>query len=456
MVPRPLLRSARYAGPALVGGDTDYSAQVAGLISQATGTFQDVSPSITEQGYVGGNDTLTANAFTLQLNSQPFFGSPACDGSSDPSSCQAWQQFVYGYDQCSNDTTCIFMQYWLIDYDATCPSGWISAAPEEPGNCFINSNAAKVSVLTASELASVQLTGSALLGGGDGVSLSTDSGPATLVTGSDSVVDLAPHWNTTEWGVYGDADGNEAYFGAGTTLQAQTALISTSSAAPSCVAEGFTGETNNLTLTSTPALSGGSSPTIASRQTDGTAGTANCSTTAGTPDAANGTFSLSGSVNGEPELGFVKTADTSLGTVEVHIDTYSNGSYHRVLDATSDFTASDAADGTFTLSGSVNGEPELGFVKTAGTSSGTVEAFADTYSNGSYQRVLNSASDFALSNAADGMFTLFGSVNGEPELGFVKTAGTSSGTVEAFADTYSNGSYTRILNAISDFTALNG
>jgi hypothetical protein len=46
----PRRRSARHAGPDLVGNGTDYSAQVSGLISQATGTFQDVSSGITAQG----------------------------------------------------------------------------------------------------------------------------------------------------------------------------------------------------------------------------------------------------------------------------------------------------------------------------------------------------------------------------------------------------------------------
>jgi len=391
LVPRPLPRSARHAGPALVGNGTDYSAQVSGLISQATGTFQDVSPGVTEQGYVDGKGSLTANAFSLQLNSQFFAGSPACDGSSDPPDCQAWQQFVYTYDGCTS--SCIFMQYWLIGYDATCPSGWTAYSDD----CYTNSSAAEVSGLTASQLASVQLSGAAS-GGVDGVSLSAGSGQATLVANSDSVLDLASHWNTTEWGVYGDGSGSEAFFGADTTLQAQTALIPTSSAAPSCVAEGFTGETNNLSLTSTPALGSGSSPAMASRQTDGTTGTANCSSAPGMPDAANGTFSLFGSVNGEPELGYVKTANTGSGTVEVHIDTYTNGSYTRHLDTTSDFAPINAGSGTFSLFGSVNGEPELGYIKTTSTGSGSVEVHIDTYTGSSYTRHLDATSDFTAIN----------------------------------------------------------
>jgi hypothetical protein len=48
LIPRP--RSVRHAGPDLVGNGTDYSAQVSGLISKATGTFADVTSGITEQG----------------------------------------------------------------------------------------------------------------------------------------------------------------------------------------------------------------------------------------------------------------------------------------------------------------------------------------------------------------------------------------------------------------------
>jgi hypothetical protein len=271
LAPRPLPRSAHHAGPALVGNGTDYSAQVPGLLSQATGTFQDVSSGITEQGYVGGSGSLTSNAFSLQLNSQFFTGSPACSGSGTPSSCEAWQQFVYTYE--TSATSYIFMQYWLINYNATCPSGWYTYSTD----CYTNSNAADVSTLTASQLATAQMSGSATPGANDGVSLSIGSGQATSVTNGDSEVDLAGYWNTAEWGVYGDGGGSEAYFGSGTTLQAQTVLTSPSSSAASCLAEGFTGETNNLTLTSTPALSTGSSPTVDSRQTNGTTGTANCS-----------------------------------------------------------------------------------------------------------------------------------------------------------------------------------
>jgi hypothetical protein len=272
LAPSPLARSAGHGRPETVGDGTDYSAVVSGLISKAVGTFSGVSSGITEKGQNGGTGSQVANAFSLQLNSQFFTGSPACAKSGDPSGCEAWQQFVYTYE--SKSVGYIFMQYWLINYDATCPSGWYTYSDD----CYTNSNASTVpgGPVTAAELATVNLTGSAASGGTDGVALSVGSGHAASVTNSDSEIHLASAWNTAEWGVYGDGGGSAANFGSNTTLEAVTSLTATSNAAPTCVEEGFTGETNNLKLTTTPALGSESSPTMGTEQTNGTSGTPSC------------------------------------------------------------------------------------------------------------------------------------------------------------------------------------
>jgi hypothetical protein len=149
-----------------------------------------------------------------------------------------------------------------------------------------------------------------------------------------------------------------------------------------------------------------------------------------------------------PQLGFVQTAKTASGTVEVHIDTFSNG-FHRVLNAVSDFSLADAANGTFQLIGNVNGEPELGFIKFPAPGSPNVEVQLDTFSNGSYHRVLIAASDFAVGTGL-GPFQLFGSVNGEPELGFVLSPDFQHFPAEVFVDDFSNGSYQRTSSPFSD------
>ena len=195
-----------------------------------------------------------------------------------PASCQGWEQFVY--TTAPNE---VFMQYWLLDYDTNCPSGWFTYQVSSHVYCYKNSPAAKVKggALTAADLAHGQLVGRAAAGGNDQVSLSVGSGTATAVSNNDNVVTLANSWHTAEFGVYGDGGGGSANFGANTTLQAQTALVASTSAAPKCVKEGFTGETNNLSFTHTPALGSQPSPTIASRQTNAGATKGSCASAAG-------------------------------------------------------------------------------------------------------------------------------------------------------------------------------
>jgi hypothetical protein len=268
----PAASSSREGAPDTVGNGVDYSAMVSGLISKATGSFTGVSPKISEKGQFDGAGSQKANTFSLQLNSEFFSGSPACSGASDPANCLAWQQFIY-----DTHSKTVFMQYWLIDYDTTCPGSWFTYTAAGQTDCYVNSAASKVSgkALTAKSLATLSLSGTATSGGNDQVDL-INGGKATLATGSDAMVDLSAYWNTSEWGVYGDAGGGQANFGKSNTLEAVTTLTATSSSAPTCVKKGFTGETNNLTLTATPALGSESSPTMASKQTDGTAGTASC------------------------------------------------------------------------------------------------------------------------------------------------------------------------------------
>lgn len=103
----------------------------------------------------------------------------------------------------------------------------------------------------------------------------------TSVDNPDSVLDLSQSWNTTEFDLFGDGGGGQAKFGKKTTLEAETTLISSSLAAPECVEEGFTAETNNLKLTATPALGTEATPTMGSEQTNRTAMHPSCATAPG-------------------------------------------------------------------------------------------------------------------------------------------------------------------------------
>ncbi len=261
--------------PEAVGNGRDYSARVTGTISNATGSFDDVSPKITEMGNVDNKGSQVANTFSLQLNTE-FFSTSACSGASKPADCLGWQQFVY-----TTEPNELFMQYWLVHYDTTCPSRWFTHKSGSIIDCYTNSPASKATHLTASDLAKVKLIGQAAAGGNDTVSLAIGSGQATAVSNNDRVLNLAQVWNTTEFGVFGDGNGGQANFGAKSTLEVQTQLTATSSSAPKCVEEGFTGETNNLALTSTPALGTEASPTMASEQTNQSIKTRSCASAAG-------------------------------------------------------------------------------------------------------------------------------------------------------------------------------
>jgi hypothetical protein len=258
-------------GPNAVGDGHDYAAVSSAVLTKVQSSFVGVSPKLTETGQYNAQGSQLANVFSLQLNSQ-FFTTTRCAGSSTPSKCLGWQQFVY--DSAANY---VFMQYWLVSYNAKCPSGWITFSVD----CYQNSKAVQFSgaSLKAADLATVKLTGSAVKNGKDTMQFS-NKGHATAVSGADSVVNLAQKWNTAEFDVFGDGGGGRANFSAKTSLQTQVALTSASKAAPKCVKEGFTAETNNLNLAHTPAIASAPTPTMRSSQTNGAASTASCATKA--------------------------------------------------------------------------------------------------------------------------------------------------------------------------------
>ena len=61
-------------------------------------------------------------------------------------------------------------------------------------------------------------------------------------------------------------------------------------------------------------------------------------------------------------------ATASAATVEVHYDTLAGSTYTRAGDFTSDFSPADNANGAWQLLPTSSGPPELGFVKTQNTS----------------------------------------------------------------------------------------
>jgi hypothetical protein len=216
-----------------VGDGDDYAAAVSsGLIEKTVGSFPRIAGVKTETGLLGAND------YSFQLNSN-FMNTAACDGASDPSECLDWQQFVYssGYDAA-------FIQYWLINWNTTCPSGWYSYSTD----CYTNSVAVSVPQEAITKLELLKLSGSATKNGKDTL-VFTIGRDAYSTSGSDSVVDLATAWKESEFNVIGDGDGSEATFNSGASLTVKVAVSNGTTEAPTCASDaGTTAETNNLNL----------------------------------------------------------------------------------------------------------------------------------------------------------------------------------------------------------------
>jgi len=230
----------------IVGDGNDYAAEVtSGLISKTIGSFPNDSGVKTETGAFGAND------YSLQLNSN-FMNTAACDGAHDPAKCQDWEQFIY-----SSGYEVAFMQYWLINWRKTCPSGWFNFESD----CYTNSNGVTVPREAITKLKTLQLSASAKKGGFDTLVFTVGT-KAYSTTEKDSVVDLATGWTESEFNIFGDGGGSEATFNSGSSVTVKVTVSNGTEDVPTCAAKaGTTGETNNLKLGSC-AGTDGSAPYI--------------------------------------------------------------------------------------------------------------------------------------------------------------------------------------------------
>jgi hypothetical protein len=222
-----------------VGNGTDYVAATNGLISFADGSFPQASFISSEKG-VGG--IVGPNEYALQLNSNDNATTSACAGHS---SCKVWQQFVYATDYAAKGKASVFIQYWLLEWKSTCPSGWNSYGED----CWKNGKLASAPNIPATELGDETLFAGATPGGDDWVQFFFGS-EGFLASGADSVLDIATVWNQAEFNVFGDGAGSQASFNPGSRLEVNL-LLDTSGAPLTCLgplSPGTTAETNNYLL----------------------------------------------------------------------------------------------------------------------------------------------------------------------------------------------------------------
>jgi hypothetical protein len=287
-IPMPPRRGAQ---PDTVGNGYDYSAQVSGHLISVIGSF-DTATTTGEKGFTYQSQTTqVADAYTLQINSSFFNSPPACAGAANPATCQGWQQYVYS----SKSTGSAFIQYWLINYNNACPSGWISYGGGY--YCYQNSSQSiTVPLIPVTSLAQTSLTGSVTAGGNDRLDLATGA-THYAVTSPDDIMSLANYWNTAEFTIVGDCCGFSANFDPNTSLAVRATVHNGTTHAPTCVLDGFTGETNNLNLVSTPAVGIQASPTLISDQTSSAASPASCAVASSTGEPHLRTFTPTPQVN---------------------------------------------------------------------------------------------------------------------------------------------------------------
>jgi hypothetical protein len=249
----------------VVGGvaRVDWAAQTSGPIASATGSFD---PGTHVTGETGTNPlTMAANVpnmFSLQINTN-LFRTSECNHAAVPDICRGWQQFVYSnFNPRDNTTGLVYISYWLLYYDTTCPSGWLP----RHGHCYKNALPSTLPAQTAENLGQLELRGYAAGSGAnsvDEVIVSSASSGRMGALAVPSVFDPRPEWHDAEFNVFGDGNGSQANFNDGTAIVVRTTLNDGTTNAPSCPLETFTAETNNLGPLAPPCCPyGGASPAV--------------------------------------------------------------------------------------------------------------------------------------------------------------------------------------------------
>jgi hypothetical protein len=230
-----------------VGNGPDFSAVVSGNISLAEGSFEPGTVVSSEcavacpQGVCPSNPTCSsrANEYSLQLNTKPFKTNTCASAPGGVNGgCLGWQQFVYSSAGGGS------IQYWLLTYgppNTSCPTpkgahcvqgvvssdGWcpFSFSSTGPVYCVVNSaNSAPAPGAVITSLQALKLTGAVagVRAPNDFIAVTTPGGVVNSASGNNYFPDLGQQWHEAEFNVFGDGDGDQAVFSAGTTVIVRT------------------------------------------------------------------------------------------------------------------------------------------------------------------------------------------------------------------------------------------
>jgi hypothetical protein len=241
--------------PMVVGNTNDVSAQApTGFISQVIGSFTTGTSVASESGPIGNSGPSIANAYTLQINTNYLSSNVSCTGSPNPL-CQGWEQFVFENDGTSASA---YIQYWLLKYNATCPTTASWNQFQFNGStdiyCWKDDSMGAVPVTPTqpiTNLVNLSLTATVSASGDTVTLFDANSGMMYPVPG-DNAVNAGAGWQYAEFNVFGDGGnsngGGQANFNSGATVVPRTEITYGGTAPPLCSAQGFTGETNNLSF----------------------------------------------------------------------------------------------------------------------------------------------------------------------------------------------------------------
>jgi len=157
--------------------------------------------------------------------------------------------------------------------------------------------------------------------------------------------------------------------------------------------------------------------------------------------------------DGTPDLAYIKNKNTGTGYVEVHIASSSSNFQTRILEVPTTFVEED--NGTWRLFKSSNSVlPDLVYIKTQNTPSGYVEVHIASGASTYKTRTVEVVTTFA--NEQDGQWNVYNyEGNGKPDLVFIKTSNTGTGTDEVFVASAASSYQTRLLSTGTTFTVEN-
>jgi hypothetical protein len=201
------------------------------------------------------------------------------------------QQFFYGNN---NTDHRVFIQYWLLEYNAPCPSAaWTQFNYSATDiYCFQSTKTASLPAGQPVSSLDTMTLAAAVSASNDQVTV-TAGATAAMKVGLN-VVGASAGWTDAEFNVFGDGGtsqaADQAAFGANSTIVVKTTVHNGTTNAPACAMESFTAETNNLTLVGMASIPTQAAPAIEFTESNVPGSVAACVTAAGTGDTHLSTF----------------------------------------------------------------------------------------------------------------------------------------------------------------------